>query len=207
MPAAKVSKSVYLVKPGEAVYRDNRVVFASSSVVLVEDDDKLLLVDTGLWTDCDKLLQGLEELGLSSSEIDAVVLTHLHGDHCGCLDLFNCPKYAHPSEIARALSLGYDLSCRPVPRKFSDKLWVLDTPGHVYGHVSVVFEGEEVVVAAGDAIPIADNLLKHIPPLIRVDAEMALKSMERIAEVADVVVPGHDKPFRIRGLKRKPKIR
>jgi glyoxylase-like metal-dependent hydrolase (beta-lactamase superfamily II) len=42
-----------------------------------------------------------------------------------------------------------------------------------------------------------DNYLKWVPPGINIDPELALNSMRKIVDWADVVVPGHDKPFRI----------
>ena len=42
-----------------------------------------------------------------------------------------------------------------------------------------------------------DNYLKWVPPGINFDPEIALQSMTKIVDYADIIIPGHDKPFRI----------
>jgi glyoxylase-like metal-dependent hydrolase (beta-lactamase superfamily II) len=54
-----------------------------------------------------------------------------------------------------------------------------------------------VIVIAGDALPTLNNLLKDVPPALHVDRKLALSSMSRVIEIADIVVPGHDKPFSV----------
>ena len=68
----------------------------SMRCLLIEDDGKLILIDTGigdkqsekffshyyLWGN-DNLKKSIEDLGFGLDEITDVVLTHLHFDHCG----------------------------------------------------------------------------------------------------------------------------
>lgn len=58
---------------------------SSVSVMLVEKDGQLLLFDAGNGNDDSQLLPYLQNLGLSPSDIDAIFLTHMHGDHIGGL--------------------------------------------------------------------------------------------------------------------------
>jgi glyoxylase-like metal-dependent hydrolase (beta-lactamase superfamily II) len=51
---------------------------------LVEDDDGVTLVDTGLPATWPILVAALAELGHSPADLAAVVLTHAHFDHIGC---------------------------------------------------------------------------------------------------------------------------
>jgi 7,8-dihydropterin-6-yl-methyl-4-(beta-D-ribofuranosyl)aminobenzene 5'-phosphate synthase len=53
---------------------------------LVEADGMKLLFDTG--AEGPLLLENMEKLGINPKEIDAVVLSHAHGDHTGGLDDF-----------------------------------------------------------------------------------------------------------------------
>jgi ribonuclease BN (tRNA processing enzyme) len=48
-----------------------------NSAILVRDRGKSLLLDCGPTT-----LAGLQELGIDPLELDAVVISHFHGDHC-----------------------------------------------------------------------------------------------------------------------------
>jgi len=62
---------------------DERLKTAWGFSCLVERDDVTLLFDTG--GDAPTLLSNMEALGLDPTEIDAVVLSHIHGDHVGGL--------------------------------------------------------------------------------------------------------------------------
>jgi len=54
-----------------------------SSVTLLESEGRRVLVDSGLCEDGDKLVASLARQGLVPEQIDTVVSTHLHYDHCG----------------------------------------------------------------------------------------------------------------------------
>ena len=58
---------------------------SSVSVMLLEKDGQQLLFDAGNGNDDSRLLPRLQELGYTSADIDAIFITHLHGDHIGGL--------------------------------------------------------------------------------------------------------------------------
>ena len=58
---------------------------SSVSVMLLEKDGQQLLFDGGNGNEDSRLLPCLQELGFASSDIDAIFITHLHGDHIGGL--------------------------------------------------------------------------------------------------------------------------
>jgi len=47
-------------------------------------------------------------------------------------------------------------------------------------------------------VPTEANYLKGVPPAISYDSSVSLQSMIMITDMADWVIPGHDKPFRVR---------
>jgi glyoxylase-like metal-dependent hydrolase (beta-lactamase superfamily II) len=55
----------------------------ASTVTLVRAQNRCMLVDTGHIDDRDRLLKALGGCGVAPEEIDTVVCTHLHYDHCG----------------------------------------------------------------------------------------------------------------------------
>ncbi len=55
---------------------------------LVEDDDRLMLFDTGYWAG-EELTAGLSRLKFSLRDVTHVFLTHFHGDHAGAADHFD----------------------------------------------------------------------------------------------------------------------
>ncbi len=56
---------------------------------LIDTNDELVLFDTG-W-DGNVLLHNLQELGVNGSDIDRIILSHLHWDHIGGLTFFKNP--------------------------------------------------------------------------------------------------------------------
>ena len=80
----------------------NNMIDISARCLLVEDKNKLVLIDTGMgdkqsekffshyyrWGDND-LVKSINSAGFSTDEVTDVFLTHLHFDHCGGASFFN----------------------------------------------------------------------------------------------------------------------
>ena len=75
---------------------ENNLCTWAMRCLLIEKEDKLILIDTGMGTKQDdkffshyfphgeaNLLKSIKEKGFSPKDITDVVLTHLHFDHCG----------------------------------------------------------------------------------------------------------------------------
>ncbi len=175
-----------LLKPGSILRNEEgEILDARSSVVLIVSGSAKLVVDTGLAGEEKAILENLAMRGLDPVEVDLVVNTHSHPDHCGNNHLFGRAEILSPenTEDGEAIAPG---------------VWILGTPGHTLQSISIVCESDRVVVMAGDALPTRSNYLKWVPPKLHVDGELARKSMTMIVDLADVVVPGHDKPFSVR---------
>lgn len=67
---------------GNAFYFLN--VGASSDAILIQDEGKFGLVDTGIWGKGSYVVKQLKKLGVST--LDFVLITHAHGDHIGGYD-------------------------------------------------------------------------------------------------------------------------
>jgi len=59
-------------------------VWGANAYLLVDDGD-LTLVDTGFFGRADRILEQVEELGYSPSDISRIIITHHHADHVGSL--------------------------------------------------------------------------------------------------------------------------
>jgi glyoxylase-like metal-dependent hydrolase (beta-lactamase superfamily II) len=64
-----------------------------SAVTLLEDEGRRILVDSGLVDDGEKLVAALAARGLGPEDVDTIVATHLHYDHCGNHLLFPNARY------------------------------------------------------------------------------------------------------------------
>jgi glyoxylase-like metal-dependent hydrolase (beta-lactamase superfamily II) len=76
---------------------------------LVHHPDGLMLVDTGIGTGVAAInewygpevtprSEALASVGVDSSDVEAVVLSHLHFDHCGQQDALSAPVYVQDTE-------------------------------------------------------------------------------------------------------------
>ena len=174
---------VHLLKPGSILKDDSGTILdARSSVTLISTGTRRIIVDTGLKGEEKIIIERLAESGLNPGDIDSVINTHAHQDHTGNNFLFSRAKVLSPKEG--------DLIVPGVK--------IIDTPGHSMDSISVVVESHNVVVLAGDALPTFSNFIKGVSPAHHVDRGLACRSMSRILKIADVVVPGHDRPFSVR---------
>jgi glyoxylase-like metal-dependent hydrolase (beta-lactamase superfamily II) len=128
------------------------------------------------------LLDELSALGVAPEDIDIVINTHLHADHCGWNTRKNAegayvpsfPRATYliqrsewdaaiaPNERTRATYLAENM--RPLEdagqldliegeRRVTDEITIVPTPGHSHGHASVVLtSGGESAVYLGDMI-------------------------------------------------------
>ena len=139
---------------------------------VIRHPDGVLLVDTGIGSgnsmidelyrpEITPLTDALGSVGLTPSDITAVIASHLHFDHCGQLNLIAGPVYLQAEEYEAAQSPGYTVpewAAIPEDRlrlvrgdeEIAEGIGLLSTPGHTPGHQSVVIEtaGERVVIAA-----------------------------------------------------------
>lgn len=178
-----------LLKPGR-IERDGEgnVLDASSSVTLIIAGSRKIVVDTGKEEDDGVIREMLEHQGLSPDDVDLVINTHDHPDHSGNNRLFS-----------RSVILSGEGEDRLEEGDVvAPGVWIMETPGHTRGSISVVCESERRIVMAGDALPLLGNYLKWVPPRLHVDRDLAEESMARIVGLADLVVPGHDLPFLVR---------
>ncbi|MDQ1312616.1 MAG: hypothetical protein QG605_1155 [Euryarchaeota archaeon] len=185
---------VFLLKAG-SIERDlaGIILDARSSVTLIKTERGWIIVDTGQVGDEEEILKALADLGLEGSDIDIIVNTHSHPDHCANNRLFSRAMKMYPND-------GEEIA--PGVR-------VLATPGHSPDSISVLVDAAiqqgdgttpatRRVVIAGDALPTLGNFQKRVPPAVHYDRALAVASMNKIIEMADMVIPGHDRPFSVR---------
>jgi ribonuclease/clavin/mitogillin len=170
----------------------------TTSVYIVEDTGKALIIDTGYDDEnaVQDIINKVTELGLE--KIEGIILTHYHRDHSlGTKHLireYNCPLLCHPLEQAAVEALIAPLQVSKTIedgeqlRVGNKTLTVLHTPGHTRGHISLWWE-EEKILFSGDNI-VGEGTTWIGPP----DGNLVdyLHSLQRIRELAPkYIAPGH----------------
>ena len=175
-------------------------------------------------TEEDRLPRHLARLGLTTADVDAVFLSHLHFDHAGGLcdlcDASGGPEIQVQRAELEAARTGADPAC------FADefdgapaRLWrwkvmhgeydllpgvrAVASPGHTAGHMSLWVElpAGSPVVLCGDAADLQENLDDEVAPGLcwqdRVDEAVA--SIRRLKSLAAAeraeLWPNHDMAF------------
>jgi N-acyl homoserine lactone hydrolase len=208
--------------------------------ILRRDDGKVLLVDTGV-RDVDEIqplvVAGaghkgrfrmdmatqavpllLRQEGIDPADVEYVLLTHLHYDHCSNAKLFPNAKFV----VSRT---GWHLTLDPpVPALVPDVLFPRDILAYLAGEARdrlILADDDEpeilpgigafyvgghtlcsqaftvntqagVAVFPGDTVFYYENLEKNHPVGLAVDIVECYEAMARVREVADIVVPPHD---------------
>jgi glyoxylase-like metal-dependent hydrolase (beta-lactamase superfamily II) len=196
--------SLYLYHHSTTKYYPNASSKAEEFPVftyLIEGGEKLVLVDTGM-SDTKRadayhhpgsyqpkgmsIVEQLQKIGYQPTDIDIVLFTHLHWDHCFYMDKFTNAQFIVNKK-------EYDFAMNPIPLYYKSYeapelgivrpfeglemtlvegeteilpgIRVFETPGHSVGHQAVeVDTNNGKYIICGDAIFILDNL-KPIPEI------------------------------------------
>jgi glyoxylase-like metal-dependent hydrolase (beta-lactamase superfamily II) len=178
-----------------------------------------ILFDTGGYNERAVVVAKLAERGITPDAVDVLVLSHLHFDHAANWDVF--PKaeiVVHERELAYASSLEADgavlrfhaQALRDESRvravsgdgiALTPELTLLHVPGHTPGAMALAAGGS---VLCGDAVKSRWDLEGTLSPPWW-NQEEALRSIQRLQSLADVLLPGHDAPLARVGGQWKPR--
>ena len=173
------------------------------------------VIDTGHMGMRRNILEALVKHGVTGEEIDFVCLTHVHWDHVQNLDLFPNARIV----LSRA---EWDSIQREAPRDLITPAWTkhlvsgvhvtlvepgddvvpgvefIDAAGHTVGCLAFGIQlGEEFAIVSGDAIPWAEVARLEQSGLVCWSVERSQETIKKLVKRADVIYPGHDRPFRM----------
>lgn len=193
---------------------------------LVEGEGRTILVDTGLddfvtppgfteETGIEPVYieDALSERGISPDDVDTVINTHLHDDHCANNQLFErATVYVQRAEVAfcrdphpidgrydASLIEGLSLRIIEGDRRILPGLSVLFTPGHSPGTQTVCVETEGGLAVIAGMCSNCENFPARgaaICPGVHTDSIAGWETAQRIRAVADaaeraVILPLH----------------
>lgn len=185
------------------------------------------IVDTGIhdvswvennicpcWREPDETMEGaLEAIGWKADDVNIVINTHYHYDHCGNNSLFKKATFyvskkekegtygAIPLQAVFYLNELFDSRAVNAANQvylegehhLAEGIVIIPTPGHSKGHQSVLVNTEDGVVAiTGDAANMVENITENIAPNIQVSTVETFKSLEEFRRKAQFVITGHE---------------
>jgi glyoxylase-like metal-dependent hydrolase (beta-lactamase superfamily II) len=188
---------------------------------LIVADGRTLLVDTGLGPESNgELMSELRTAGVAPDQIDAVLFTHLHGDHTGWnidratgnatfararylvprgdWDHYRAQDEAH--SFTRDLAPLEALGCLELvdgAHAVSASLATVSTPGHTPGHLSLAIEsgGERAFILGDVVLSLIDADQPEWPNSFDTDHDVArttrLTTIERLERSGELVGAAH----------------
>ena len=193
-------------------------------VFLIQGEGKNILVDTGLDENeffvpdefeketglvAKSLVEGLADHNLNPKDINIVINTHLHDDHCGNNALFpNATFYVHKEELA------FCKSPHPIDHRY-DEYFIEETdfveiqddteimpgidavvsPGHTVGCLSILVDTGQGKVAITGFCCNKENFPDNGPavcPGVHIDAMAAWDSIQKIKDMDVTIMPMHE---------------
>ncbi len=174
-------------------------MFASPTTTLIEDSNLRILVDPG--ANEGLLLQSLKKENLSVDDIDMIFLSHYHPDHFLNIRLFpKTPIYDGSIIWESDKETSYE---GKIP---GTDIKIIPTPGHADEHCSLLVKTDK-----GNVVVAADVFWWRDDEEQRTDAKSLIskgddyannlkklrESRRKILEIADYIIPGHGKMFRV----------
>ncbi len=188
----------------------------------LEGGDEKILVDTGLeefmvpervgeeyGLDILEFEDALATLDLKPEDIDIIVHTHLHNDHCE-----NDYKCSRATVVAQRMEYEFFQNPHPLDHRyypdlldgmdvelvegdvsFRDGIDLIFTPGHTPGGQSVAVQtaqGKAIITGFCCNDKNFPTTGPAITPGVHTDALAAYDSIQKIRDMADILIPVHD---------------
>lgn len=199
-------------------------------VWLARSPEVTVLIDTGFGREVAEQrsrtflrcpIEGLAQMGVDPTDIEHVVLTHLHYDHCGNLDLLPrarfhlqdaemayatgrymgnacCARAFELDDVVRVLRLNYAgrVEFHDGAAELAPGLQLHRVGGHSAGLQSVrLWTRRGWLVVASDASHFYENVTSSRPFHLAFHVGQmldAFRDLKRLASSPDLIVPGHD---------------
>jgi len=161
-----------------------------STIALVKDKNLRMIVDPGTLPDQDLIIEKLKEEGLTVNDIDVVFTTHSHMDHYRNIGMF--PK---------AKTLDYwgwwegDVWSE-AKDNITEDIKLIKTPGHSSDNVTLLVKTDKGNIAICGDVFWKENFPEDDP--YASDKEKLRESRKKVLEIADYIIPGHGKMFKVK---------
>ena len=173
---------------------------ASSTCCFVASGNNKIITDPG----CNrkKLLTALKKNNIKPDDINYVFLSHCHIDHILLAALFKKAKFV---TFDTNLLYDQDLMLDFDKHVLGKDIQILETPGHSVEHLSLLVDTIKGKIAlAGDVFWWVDGE-KQIVDINKeddshpkeLDMKKLVASRKKLLKIADYIIPGHGKMFKV----------
>jgi hydroxyacylglutathione hydrolase len=206
---------------GEGIHLIPRV--RGANAYLVEGDEGITVVDTGLPGNAGKIVDYVQSIGCYHSNIKTTILTHSDIDHAGSAARLKEKTHAkvaiHEADAPRLSGekewktvkgvLGLFFHAAGAVMRFNrlkadvllkdsdiiDGLTVIHTPGHTEGSICLYLPRRAIFV--GDALVTTGERMPSLPRRsMSMDMSLAKESIRKISRLEySVLLPGHGPPI------------
>lgn len=211
---------VDVVLPGYPLRTARGSMGYASCTLVTTDGGARVLVDCAGYSDRVEFFEALGRRGLRAEDIDVLVLTHLHFDHCVNARFF-------PRARVLVTAAEYEFARRAAGRtppvdpyvvddaeamlgrlrteileseiELAPDLRLLFVPGHTPGAMAGLADtpAGRVAIASDAAKSVAELITGQVYPSAVCDQAHARRSIARLLASADIIVPGHDRQVRV----------
>ncbi len=196
----------------------------NANVYIVVNANDLMIVDTGMPGQLNKILDYIKVLGKDPSNVSKIVLTHCHVDHMG--NVFELKKVTNAKVYVHEKDAPYVSGKEKVPspkglagaafkvaspffkvkylepdvllkeNDIIDGFVVIHNPGHTPGSISL-YSKDKNLIFVGDELRFIDGKLEGPPEQFTPDMDSAVKTMKKLTEIDyDVMLSGHGNPLK-----------
>ena len=198
---------------------DQQILVDTGEMSPIQSDDRERSIGGRIYT----FEQGLDLWGLKPEDIDVVIHTHLHNDHCeNDYKCTNAEIYVHEREL-RKIHEPHPLDYRYLEDYIEDVeengqiktiskdseilpgISVVHTPAHTEGGLTVVIETDSGKAAITGFCVIKENFyppieirameMDVIPPGTHVNVYESYDIMRKIKDTAEILLPLHEPEF------------
>lgn len=159
------------------------------TTALIRSDDKIILTDPGVLDDQQIMIDALANENLTVKDITDIFVTHSHPDHYRNVGMFPTAR------LIEYYGVWDGGKCDDRPRNLTKDLEIIETPGHSLDALTMLVKTEEGITAIVGDLWWSEKGPKF--DKFASDMDMLLENRDKISKIADYIVPGHGKIFKI----------
>lgn len=158
------------------------------TITLIKDEKSVIVVDPGVLSDKNILIDALEKEGLKIEDVTHVFITHSHIDHYR-----NAGMFPASTKVLEYWGIWAGETVNDWSEKFSEDIRIIKTPGHSQDSLTFLVETEKGTVAIVGDLWWMENYPKNDP--YASDNKALEESRLKVLRMADHIIPGHGKMF------------